>query len=123
MTDLIRRHNRLNGIPFTITEFALIALVMGVFGTLHLVRHNFTFAVIEWGIAVNGLLFVMIGVRMLMDRDEAEKRTASFWNKQARQQHLRENPHMLRDTLTLTAATLIPFVTLTLVLYQLIARR
>jgi len=95
---------------------------MGVFGALHLVRHAFTLAVIEWGIAVNCLPVVVIGICMLRDRDEAGKRITSFWNKEARQQHRRENPHMLGDTLALTAATAMPFLAFAVVLCEMIAR-
>ena len=120
MLDLIRRHNRLNGIWFSIGEFVFIFLAIGGLGTAHLVLGNFTLAIIEWGIAVNCFPVVVIGVRMLMDRGETGKATGYFWNKQAREQLKRDNPHMLRDTLTLTAATLIPFVLLILVVYQLV---
>jgi hypothetical protein len=123
MTDLIRRHNRLNGILFSIVEFAFIALVMAVFITLHVVHRNFTFAVIEFGIALNCLPVVVIGVRMLKERDEAGKVLGSFWNKEARQQLLKENPHMLWDTLSLTSATLIPFLSFAIVLCEIIFRR
>ena len=123
MTDIIRRHNRINGIPFSIAEFALITLVMGVFFAVHVVRHNLPFAVIEGGIALNCLPVVAIGVRMLKEREEAGKPLGSFWNKEARQQLRRENPHMLRDTLVLTAATLIPFLSFAIFLCEIIFRR
>jgi hypothetical protein len=75
MLDLIRRHNRLNGIWFSICEFVSILLAIGGLGTAHLVLGNFTLAIIEWGIAVNCFPVVVIGVRMLMDRGETGKAT------------------------------------------------
>jgi len=44
----------------------------------------------------------------------------SFWDKKAREQHKRENPHMLRDTMILTVATLLPFVGITAVLVDVL---
>jgi hypothetical protein len=123
MIDVIRRHNRLNGILFSIAEFACIMIVMGGFGMAHIIVGNFTFAVVEWGIALNCIPIIAIGVRTLKNQAVTGERAASFWNKQARQELIRENPQMLRDTLTLGGATLIPFGSLAVVAYDLAIRR
>lgn len=123
MIAIIKRHNRLNGIPFSIAEFALIALFVGVYATYYLIHHDIILAIIGWGITVNCLPVVVIGIRMAMDRTEAKNRIAPFWHKEARRQHMRENPNMLRDTLALTTATLLPFVSLAAVLYDAIRFR
>jgi hypothetical protein len=121
--DIIKRHNRLNGIRFSIAEFGLIALIVGAFAAYYLTHHRAVMAVVTTGLTANCLPVVVIGVRMLMDRTERGNRVPPFWSKQGRRQHLRENPHMLRDTMTLTSATLIPFLALAVVLYELATSR
>ena len=113
MIGIIKRHNRLNGVTFAIVEFSLIAIVVGVFTALHAIRGNIPNSLVTAGIAANCLTVVIIGARMLRD-----PQIPPYWNKSAREQHLRENPNMLRDTLLLTTATLIPFVVLVAVLYE-----
>jgi hypothetical protein len=118
MLGIIERHNRLNGVVFSIAEFSLIALVAGAFASYYLVHREAVLAFITSGITVNCLPVVVIGVRMLTVATQ-QNRIAPFWNKQARGQHLRDNPHMLRDTLALTAAILLPFLATIIVLYEL----
>ena len=120
MIDIILRHNRLNGILFSIVEFGFIGLLVGAFATYYLLHRKPFHAAVAWGITVNCLPVIVIGTRMLFDSSE---RTPSYWNKGARQKHLRDNPNMLRDTLVLTTATLIPFVALASVLVELAIRR
>jgi len=68
MIGIIKRHNRLNGVTFAIVEFSFIALVVGTFAALYVIRGK--------------------------------------------------NPNMLRDTLLLTTANLLPFVVLVAVLFE-----
>src|SRR5262245_11687255 len=120
MIDIIQRHNRLNGILFSIAEFAFICLLVGAFAIYYLLHNKPIHAAVAWGITLNCLPVILIGTRMLFDPSEA---SPSFWNKDARQNHLRDNPTMLRDTLILTTATLIPFVALASVLVDVVIRR
>jgi len=53
------------------------------------------------------------------NRDSGE-RIGSFWDRKAKEQHRRENPHMLRDTLVLTVATLLPFECFATVLFDVL---
>src|SRR5262245_23754283 len=99
MIDIIKRHNRLNGVTFAIVEFAIIALVVGTFAVLYVIRGNVPYATVALGIMVNCLAVVIIGARMLR-----EPQVPSYWDKSARAQHLRENPNMMRDTMLLTTA-------------------
>ena len=120
MIDIILRHNRLNGILFSIVEFAFIGLLVGAFATYYSLHKKALHAAVAWGITLNCLPVILIGTRMLFDSSED---TPPIWNKDARQKHLRDNPKMLRDTLVLTTATLIPFVALASVLVELAIRR
>ncbi len=121
MRDIIQRHNRLNGLAFSVIEFGLIALLVGTFATYYVFHHRVILAVISWGISVNCLPVVVYGIRSLRDNQAKGRRIGSFWSKQTREQRKAENPHMLRDTLILTAATLLPFVSLVAVLFDVFA--
>jgi len=119
ISAIIRRHNRLNGVIFSIIEFGLIALFIGAFATYYLTHHRFVLAIIAWGITLNCVPVVIHAIRGLREKQITSNHIGSFWDKKTRDQHKRENPHMLRDTLVLTVATLIPFVTFIAVLYEL----
>jgi len=66
---------------------------------------------------------VVFGVQELVRGRVSGSRAGSFWDKQARDQLKRENPHMLRDTLVLTVGTLLPFMTLAAVLFEVLESR
>lgn len=118
MRDIIQRHNRLNGLAFSIIEFGLIALFIGAFATHYLLHHRAVMAMIASGITLNCVPVVVLGLRQL-GRDRATgKPIGSFWDSKARERHRRENPHMLFDAMVLTVATLLPFVGLAAVLFD-----
>jgi len=119
MRDIIQRHNRLNGVVFSIVEFAFIALFVGVFASYYLFHQRAVIAFIGWGITLNCLPVVFYGLRQLAHDRASGQPIGSFWDKAAREQHRRENPHMLRDTLALTVGTLLPFVSLAAVLFDI----
>ena len=119
MIAMIKRHRRLNGLRFGTSEFANIALDVGLFAVFHLIAQKTTMAFITSGITVNCLPLVVIAVQMSRDRTGQGKPGPSIWNKQARPRHLRENPHMLRDNTTSARAVLIPFLVFAMVLYGL----
>jgi hypothetical protein len=118
MRSIIHRHNRLNGLAFSIIEFAFIALLIGTFATYYLFHRRAVLAVIAWGITLNCLPVVVIGLRQLGQDRATGKPIGSFWEKKARDQHKLENPHMLRDTMILTIAALLPFVMVAAVLFD-----
>ena len=118
MRDIIQRHNRLNGLWFSLLEFGLIAVCIGAFATYYLVHYRVLFAIISWGITLNCVPVVVYALRALREQRMTRHRMGTIWDKQARAQLRRENPHMLQDTLVLTVATLIPFAVVTAVLYE-----
>jgi hypothetical protein len=122
MLAIIRRHNALNGLHFSLVEFGLIALLVGAFAVYYLLHHETVMALITVGITFNCLPVVILACHTLLTTVPGE-RVGSIWNRQARAQHLRENPYMLRDTLVLTGATLLPFVSLLAVLSELVGGR
>jgi hypothetical protein len=119
MRDIIQRHNRLNGVIFSIVEFALIALFIGAFASYYLLHQRAVMAFIAWGITLNCVPVVFYGLRQLARDQASGQRVGSFWDKTAREQHRLENPHMLRDTLALAVGTVLPFVSLAAVLFDI----
>lgn len=118
MSNIIQRHNRLNGVTFSIVEFGLIAMFSGTFATYYLLHHKAVMAIISWGITLNCVPVVVYGIRQLAHDRANGIRIGSFWDKKTRDRHKRENPHMLRDTMLLTVGTLLPFVSLAAVLFD-----
>src|SRR5215510_3058228 len=123
MRDIIRRHNRLNGLVFSIAEFALIALLIGAFATYYLFHHRPTMAFIAWGVTLNSATVVSFGVWQLIHDRTSGTSMSSYFDRTAREQHRRENPHMLRDTMTLTLTAVLPFALLLAVLIDFLRHR
>ena len=96
MREIIQRHNRLNGVIFSIFEFAVIALFIGAFATYYLLHDQAVMAIIAWGITLNCVPVVVCGLCQLAQDRASGKRIGSFWDRKARDQHRQENPHMLR---------------------------
>lgn len=118
MGAIIRRHNALNGQCFSLLEFGLIALLIGSFSAYYLLHRDVIMALITLGITLNCLPVVVFAGRTLLTT-ASHTRVGSIWDRRARARHLHENPHMLRDTLLLTGATLLPFACLLAVLVEL----
>ena len=119
MRDIIQRHNRINGVKFSVAEFGGIGLFIGTFGAYYIIHGRFALAATATGITLNCLPVVVLGLRQLAQDRANGKPIGSFWDPRAREQHRRENPHMLRDTLALTVGTLLPFVTFLAVLLDI----
>jgi hypothetical protein len=118
MRDIIQRHNRLNGVTFSVIEFGLIALLTGSFATYYLLHGRAVMALIGWGITLNCVPVVVYGVRQLAHDRGSGQTIGSYWAPKAREEYRRENPHMLRDTMILTFGTLLPFLSLAAVLFD-----
>ena len=119
MLVIIKAHNRLNGLYFSVIEFALIALLVGVFAGYYLLHQQWVYAAVSGGIALNCLPVVALGLGALAARKPGAPPQRSIWDKTARPQLIRDNPHMQQDTLVLTFATLLPYVSLAAVVYEL----
>jgi hypothetical protein len=116
MRGIIHRHNRLNGVAFSIIEFTFISLFVGGFGTYYLVHRNALIATIAWGITLNCLPVVVIGLRQLRHDRAINRPVPSFWDRKTRERFKLENPHMFRETMILTTVALLPFIMLAAVL-------
>ena len=109
MRAIIRRHNRVNGLWFSLLEFMLIALCIGTFASYYVVHQRVLLALVGIGITLNCIPVILDAVAALRAQ-RSPGAAGTIWHKAARPQIQRENPHMLRDTLILSMATLIPFV-------------
>jgi hypothetical protein len=119
MRDIIRRHNRLNGLVFSIVEFGLISLFTGSFATYYLIHMRWVMAFIGWGITLNCLPVIIYGLRQLAEaRARGESMGSYYSDKSAREQHRRENPHKFADAMILMIAVLIPFLMLVAVIWD-----
>jgi hypothetical protein len=116
--DIIRRHNRLNGVKFSVAEFMLIAILAGAFATYYVAHQKQIMAFITLGITSNCLTVVILGVRTLMDRANEGNHIAPIWSRADRARHFKENPKMLRDTLAIMTATLLPFLLALIVILE-----
>src|SRR5262245_14080924 len=119
MREIVQRHNRLNGLLFSIAEFAFIALLVGAFATYYLFHRSPAMAFVAWGITLNCATVVFYGVRQIAHDRVHGKPIGSYFHRASREQHRRENPHMLRDTLTFTITAVLPFILLLAVLFDL----
>ena len=117
MIRLIKSHNELNGLKFVTFEFGLMAVFLTLFGAYCLLAQKFAVGLVFGGIGLNCLPVVYYALRSLKtDQTHA----GTIWDAQARSRLMAENPHMLRDTLMLAGATLVPFLVLVLLLVEVL---
>lgn len=74
------------------------------------------------GIAVNCIPVIGCGLHTILCKPQ-DLRLGTIWNRDARSALIRENPHMLAETLILCGAALLPFVLAVAALYGLLGRR
>ena len=120
MIRLIKAHNELNGLKFVTFEFGLMAVFLTLFGGYCLLAQRWELGLFFGGVGLNCLPVVYAALRALQKGDGGR---GTIWDPQARDRLVAENPHMLRDTLTLSGATLVPFLVLLLLLVELFRNR
>jgi hypothetical protein len=118
----IESHNVLNGVIFSVAEFAITALVLAPFAVYYVTQAEVILALIFVGIILNCLTIVAFGVRQLSHGE----RGISFLkvlNKQSRADIARAHPDLYRDTFILVMTILVPFAVFALTLRELLMRR
>ncbi len=108
MLRRIRSHNILNGMLFSIFEFALTALIIAPFAAYYILHGKSLYATISVGIILNCLTIVAVGL-IQRRRGEKDLGLRRLYNKDCREQVAKENPHLLGDTVLLVATILLPF--------------
>ncbi len=108
---MIRRiveHNKLNGVLFSTFEFLLVsaaAIFVGIGFGLH---QRWIGVALAAGTALNSLVVVAFGVGSWR-RGERGSSLRELSRAKYREALRREHPAMLKDTLALTAATVLPY--------------
>jgi len=115
----IRSHNTVNGVAFAIGEFALIGVVVGLFGVAYALTARPLYALAAAGIAANCLCVVVLGVQAWRAGERGYSLRLLF-SSAHRAKLAAGNTKMSEDTAVLTVGTLIPFALaiLTLVDYS-----
>ena len=119
MIRRIRSHNILNGILFSVSEFAFIALVITPFAFYYLTHEKHLYALVAIGIIFNSLTIVTFGWIQLR-RKEKDVGISDIYEKSYREKAIKENPQLFGDTLILVATILLPFVLLIMVFSELL---
>jgi hypothetical protein len=109
MIRRIKSHNILNGILFSISEFAFTALVISPFAVYYIAHGTYLYALIAVGIIFNCPTIVVYGLVQLRRR-AIDAGISRVNEKSFRERALRENPHLFGDTLLLAATILLPLV-------------
>jgi len=119
MIRRIKSHNLLNGIKFSIAEFAFIALVVAPFAIYYVTHNNILYATISVGIMFNCLTTVAFGLGQFL-RKEHDIDLRRVFNKDERERIERENPRLMVDTFIIVVTALLPFVMFIWALYELL---
>jgi hypothetical protein len=122
MMRIIRGHNRLNGLRFSVVEFGVVALVAVVLAADFFLSGAALVALVALGIATNCAPVVLLGIGSIR-AGEPDIGLRAMLRPAVRAEALREYPSMQRDTYILAGATLLPFVVAIAVATELVAGR
>lgn len=104
----IKDHNRYNGFLFSAVEFGAIAAVTAGLAVYFVAARRWVPALVAIGLAVNCTPVAVLAVRSRA-RHEPQIGHAGLASAEIRRQIRAQRPHLLRDTLTITGLTLIPY--------------
>jgi hypothetical protein len=109
---VIRRiieHNKLNGVAFSTVEFLLIAAAATFIGVGLGLHGEWSGVVLAAGIALNSLVVVAFAAAAWR-RGEPGTSLRHVFDPSYRELLSREHPTIMRDTLILSAAVIVPYV-------------
>lgn len=108
MLRIIREHNSLNGLRFTLFEFLFIALLMTGSAAYLALSAHLLLSLVAAGIAVNCIPVIMqAGVSL--HAGEVDRDWRATFSPSQRAAVLRDHPTAQRDTWILSLATVLPF--------------
>lgn len=117
MIRRLREHNHLNGIAFVAAEFLLVTAA-AVFIALSFARQgNLAGTLLAAGTALNSLVVVGFAIAAYA-RGERGAGVLKLASSAYRAEVEREHPTLMKDTLMLTAAVLLPYCLTLLVGYE-----
>lgn len=106
---IIQEHNRLNGLRFSVSEFALVT-VAALFIAFGGYRNNLGWAMVGGiGITINSLTVCLIGIRQILAREPSGS-ILDFRRSSHRERVGHSVPNLGRHTLVICLFTIIPFV-------------
>jgi len=108
MIRLIREHNALNGLRFSVIEFVVMAVVIAGFAVYVANAGGTILAIALLGVGANCLVVAAVGIRSIQVGAEDRSLAATF-SPSSRARILQEHPHAQRATWALSVLTLIPF--------------
>lgn len=109
MIEKIKLHNYVYGFVFSLVEFLLIILVIGLFMIYYFLHERIPYAIITLGIVFNCFVFVYFAANSLIQK-EHDLGIIKFFNKKARDETYRIYPTLQLDTYVLSLLTLLPFM-------------
>ena len=107
VTRLIRDHNRVNGLWFSVVEFLLMTVLCLGMAVLFIDAGAVVFGVVAAGIGANCVVIVVLGVGSLRAGEPDIGLRAAF-TPSGRARMRAEYPHLQRETFVLAGATLLP---------------
>ncbi len=122
MIRLIHEHNTLNGLRFSVIEFAAMAVVVVGFAIYVVNAGADVLRIALLGVGANCLVVAALGIRSLQAGEQDRSLGATF-SSSSRARILEEHPHAQRATWVLSALTLIPFAVATAVLAERVRGR
>jgi hypothetical protein len=104
----IQTHNVLNGLVFSVAEFAVTILILAPFAAYYVRHAQVLYALGALGIILNCSMFVVCGVRQYVDKvpDLGLRR---MLDARVRGEVHRANPHLGADTAWLVVTSIVPF--------------
>ncbi len=122
MVNLIKTHNILNGITFSIAEFIIVPLIIAPFAIYYIVHGKVLLAAVAVGIILNCLTIVAFGIQQRR-RKEQDLGIQHMFNKSVRERVGVDHPHLSRDTMVLSTALVLPYMVILWVIIELLWKR
>jgi hypothetical protein len=111
---MIRRiieHNQLNGVAFSMAEFALVAVAAALLAGGYAREDHVPGVVLALGTGLNSLIIVAFGI-VAWRRGERGAPLAQVFSRSGRAELTRQHPRLMADTLIVAIAALVPFALL-----------
>jgi len=122
MIPIIREHNMLNGLRFSVLEFLLMAVLVVGFAAYVAGTGSIVPALALLGVGTNCIVVAAVGIGSLRSGEQDRSLAATF-NRSSRDRILLDHPRAQRATWILAALTLIPFAVAGAALAEAIGRR
>ncbi len=120
MIEKIKAHNEVNGFVFSTIELAAIAFIILPFALYYLTHGRALAGILTIGVVANALTVAAFGVHSLATKQK-DIGIFRWFDRKGRAIIALRYPNITADTFILAAATLVPFLLLLYVAYELTA--